>query len=63
MLCYKDMTYCDFYKQCLTGEGCDRALTKEIEAKAISKGLPICHFLEKPICFCNKITGIGAKIS
>jgi hypothetical protein len=63
MITYRDMTFCGFYKGCLNGKECDRALTKEIEIRAANFGLPICQFLEKPECYCDKKTGIGAKIS
>jgi hypothetical protein len=63
MICYRDMTFCRFYKECLTGKECGRALTKEVETKASKIGLPICQFIDKPECYCNKHSGIGAKIS
>ena len=58
MLCYKDMTFCSFYKDCKDGETCERALTDEVKADAKNWGdswgcddTPICEFTEKPECF------------
>ena len=49
MICYKDMTYCSFYKECAVE--CHRALTPEIRKEAVDFGLLICMFMEKPDCF------------
>lgn len=54
MICYKDMTFCSFYKVCKKGKECDRALTKEVREKAIkwwgSTNAPIAMFGEQPKC-------------
>jgi hypothetical protein len=57
---YKDKTFCPFYKDCLNGSTCHRALTEEItdEAKKWwgSAEYPISTFSEHPNCFIdNKI--------
>lgn len=63
MICYKDMTFCDFWKDCKNGETCNRALTDDVREKAKewtqdifkdSKNDPvslICIFTDKPKCF------------
>jgi hypothetical protein len=51
---YRDMTFCDYYKNCLTGLECHRALTKKTKLKALITGFPICQFVEKPQCFAVK---------
>ena len=60
MITYRDMTFCGFYRKCLTP--CDRSLTKEVLISAKNEHLPLCQFIEKPECFCNKHSGIGAKL-
>jgi hypothetical protein len=54
MITYRDMTFCGYFKDCLTGKVCRRALTKENESKALQSSLPICRFIEKPDCFEKK---------
>ena len=56
------MTFCGFYKKCFSGEVCHRSLTKDVKARAANFGLPICQFIEKPECFCDKKSGLGSKI-
>ena len=57
MICYMDMTFCPYYKECARGDTCGRALTPEVEKKADKwwpgdKGTaPICQYAEKPDCF------------
>ena len=51
MLCYRDVTFCPYYTECLDGETCPRRLTPEVHAAADLVGLPICTYLEKPDCF------------
>ena len=53
MICYKDKTFCEYYKNC-DAIDCDRALTEEVVQKAEAVGLPISMFIEKPVCFCDK---------
>ena len=56
MICYRDMTFCPFYKEC--GDVCNRALTPEVEKGAelwwksfkSDDPAPICQFAEKPDC-------------
>ena len=53
MICFRDKTWCKFYKEC--AKPCDRALTPEIIGKAREwwggDGAPICMYTEKPGCF------------
>ena len=55
MMCYRDRTFCDFYKECADGKSCDRALTPEVQEGADKwwgkDGAPICIFVNKPECF------------
>lgn len=51
MLCYKDKTFCPFYKECAKGEGCSRALTQEVIDAACDFNLLISRFLDRPGCF------------
>ncbi len=51
MLCYKDMTFCEFDKECANGSCCDRALTPKIVHDADDFGLPVCLYANKPECF------------
>ena len=51
MLVYRDMTFCDYYKKCMSGKECPRAYTKEAEALSISFGLPVPRYVDKPDCF------------
>ena len=59
MICYKDMTFCPFFKDCGV-EGCDRCLTDEVREMADKwwgKGkdeAPISQFVSKPDCWEEK---------
>jgi len=54
MMCYKDMTFCSYYKECQNGENCFRALTDEVKEGARYTDLYISQFSEKPECFKKK---------
>ena len=41
MICYRDRSFCPFYKTCLYGFDCDRALTPKLRAEAHAFGLPV----------------------
>jgi hypothetical protein len=41
MMCYKDMTFCSKWKECIEGEDCHRALTKDIIEKASGTNLQL----------------------
>ena len=60
MMCYRDMTFCTFYKECGKGETCCRAFTEEQSTKADQwwgwngegeSGAPVAFFCEQPDCF------------
>lgn len=53
MMCYKDMTFCNFYKECSKGGKCEIALTDKVieAARRWMKDPPICVFKDKPECF------------
>jgi len=51
MLCFRDRTYCSYYKNCKDGMFCKRALTQDVKVVAEKVNIPICQFLEKPDCF------------
>lgn len=54
MICYRDMTFCNYWRDCDKSDKCGRALTDGImaEAKLWWRGEypPICAFSEKPEC-------------
>ena len=56
MICYRDKTFCNFYRRCKTGKTCHRALTQKVRIKAEEwmKNAPICAFVDKPDCFEEK---------
>lgn len=49
MLCYRDKTFCSFYKDCK--KECDRALTEDVKKKAKDFGLGVCQYVDKPECW------------
>lgn len=51
MMCYKDMTFCGYWKECRDGKKCLRALTEDVEKRAEKCNLLIAQFGEKPDCF------------
>jgi len=54
MICYRDMTFCPFYKECKAGSTCLRAFTPAVSAAAEKwggKNAPVCLFTERPDCF------------
>ena len=55
MICYKDITFCSFYKECKDGDKCKKALTPKIVEDAKkwwgSSGAPISLYINKPDCF------------
>jgi len=60
MISFRDMTFCPYWKECLDGKDCFRALTPQIEASAETwwenseDGPPICQFTEPPECYKRK---------
>lgn len=51
MLCYRDMTFCPFWRECEDGNDCGRAWTSDVQEKARAAGLPSCQFSSRPECF------------
>lgn len=51
MICYRDMTFCKFYRDCKLKNKCGRALTERVERQAEKNGLPVCQFCDKPECW------------
>ncbi len=54
MLCYKDMTFCPYWKECKEGSTCHRALTDEVKQGAERwwpGEAPISVFTHPPKCF------------
>lgn len=51
MLCYRDRTFCRYYKDCSDGNSCLSALTQEEIEMASRIGLPISQYTNKPDCF------------
>jgi len=58
MICYKDKTFCSFYKDCKDGAGCRDALTDKVIADAErwagNTGLSIARYASEPECFTEK---------
>lgn len=59
MMCYKDVTFCDYY-ECKKFKTCDRAFTEKVMDDAdkwwMSNGgkqgeAPVCLYCELPRCF------------
>ena len=53
MICYKDKTFCPFWRDCaeyIQG-GCHRAMTPGVVRDAKYHGLPMSQFTKKPSCF------------
>lgn len=54
MICYKDMTFCPFWRDCADAADCHRPLTDEVRAAAAKwwpgGNAPIAQFVEKPSC-------------
>lgn len=51
MICYKDMTFCAYYKSCKHGKTCHRALTDKVKDGALKAFLGISVFSVKPDCY------------
>lgn len=53
MICYRDMTFCGFWRECgaIKETFCQRPLTEAVETNAKRVGLPIAQFSDKPKCF------------
>lgn len=54
MICFSDMTFCPFYKDCAKAWNCHRPLTEKVEQAAQRAGLPISAFAEKPDCHSDR---------
>lgn len=50
-LCYKDMTFCPFWRNCFNVADCHRPLTDEVAEAAHKFGLPLSQFTDKPSCW------------
>lgn len=50
-MCYRDMTFCPFWKECKEGDTCFRSMTEDVINKANDIGLGISQFMEHPDCF------------
>lgn len=51
MLCYRDMTFCNYHEQCLSGKDCPRALTEDVMRGAEAHKLHISVFADHPWCY------------
>jgi len=56
MLCYKDKTFCEFYKECKKNKDCGKALIEKVQKEADDIGLSICRFEDRPNCFESNLT-------
>ena len=50
MLCYKDMTFCNYFLLCKKGYSCHRALTNTVMENAKKADLPLAVFYGEPEC-------------
>lgn len=54
MLCYRDMTFCTYWKDCAAAKDCGRPWTEKVQEEADKwwgePGAPICVYTEKPDC-------------
>ena len=64
MMCYKDKTFCNYWKNCKDGKDCERALTNKIMedaekwwGKEPNNPPPINIFGDYPECFKGKSNG------
>jgi len=66
MICYRDMTFCPFHNDCLSGKDCPRSLTEEVRRGAEAwwgkDDAPICVYADKPWCFEAKFVPTGDQI-
>lgn len=51
MICYRDMTFCPYWEECVNAADCERALTNEVWREAFEAGVGVAQFTEKPECF------------
>ena len=60
MMCYRDTTFCKFYKDCTGAKFCGRKLTAAVRQSAVSFGLPIMEYSNKPHCHKEivKVSGV-----
>lgn len=54
MMCYRDMTFCPYWRECQKGEKCKRALTPDVEFEAGRLPIRIAKYLDTPTCFSGK---------
>ena len=51
-MCYKDMTFCMFHEDCLSGGDCPRALTDKVQEEAVAwwgnDDAPVSVFTDPP---------------
>ena len=54
MICFRDMTFCDYWRDCKNAPDCHRPLTDKVLADARvwwgKDGAPIAVYTEKPKC-------------
>lgn len=50
MICYRDMTFCDHWRDCAKRHNCHRPLTDEVREAAEAFGLLVATFMEQPEC-------------
>lgn len=70
MICYRDMTFCNFYKKCSRAKNCHRPLTEEVLKQAknwwgsfqTTSEPPISVYLEKPDCFKQKDKNVSSHL-
>ena len=63
MLCYRDMIFCPFHKDCAHASSCHRPLTEEVIARAAAAGMLISEFVDKPQCHSDNDKEAGIEPS
>lgn len=51
MICYRDMTFCPFWLECVAGFDCHRAFTDEHADAAERGGWHVSLYADRPDCF------------
>lgn len=64
-MCFRDMTFCTFYKDCANAGTCHRPLTPEVSQAAEKrwggKDAPIAQFISQPACH-EKKDGVQEQV-
>lgn len=56
MLCYKNRTFCPYYKTCYYGQVCSSALTPKIRVEAQQAKQALSQYISEPPCYIEGTT-------